>query len=300
MNKNSAPGAQPDRAGQRKLFFGLFIFPLVIAVGMAVILCTVVLFTHEEETPETLIAAIKTGSPSKRWQKAFELSNEINRNRDAIRNQGVMREIAHILSDPAHYDAKTRGYMAIALSHFQDPEAAEALGKALKDESEDVQLYAIWALGVSGAKSHAGEIRAFLASRNDEIRKTAVYVLGVLGDNQAVAAIKPLLDDASPDLRWNAALSLARLGDDSGRDVLLKMAERESLEAEYQLNEEQIEKVMVNAVKGLALVGGASSREVLESLSRRDKSLKVRQAALEAIQYHDNGQKNVPAQSGLS
>ena len=294
MNKDSAP------EWKRKLFFGLFIFPLVIAVGMAVILCTVVLLTHEEETPETLIAAIKTGSPSKRWQKAFELSNEINRNQDAIRNQGVMREIAHILSDPAHYDAKTRGYMAIALSHFQDPEAAEALGKALKDESEDVQLYAIWALGVTGAKSYAGEITAFLASRNDEIRKTAVYVLGVFGDNQAVAAIKPLLEDASPDLRWNAALSLARLGDDSGRDVLLKMAERKFLASEYQLNEEQIEKVMVNAVKGLALVGGASSREVLESLSRRDKSLKVRQAALEAIHYHDNEQKNMPAQSGLS
>ncbi len=284
MKTDSAPN------GQRKLFFGLFVFPLLIAVGMAILLCSVVLLTNEEETPESLIAAIKTGAPSKRWQKAFELSNELNRPQGEIRNQGVMREIIHILGDPAHYDAKTRSYMAVALSHFRDPEAMDSLGKALKDESEDVELYAIWALGVVDAKTYAPEILAFLQSRNDELRKTAVYVLGVLGDKKTIEPVKRLLEDTTADVRWNAALSLARLGDETGRDVLLKMTERGELASQYQLNEEQIEKVMVNAVKGLALIGGGQAGQILESLSRHDKSLKVRQAAIEAIQYQ-KGQK---------
>ena len=92
----------------KKLFYGLFIFPLIIAVGMAVLLCTVVLLTKEVETPESLITAIKTGSPSKRWQKAFELSNELNQGRGLIRQSGVMKEVIHILRESKEYDPKTR------------------------------------------------------------------------------------------------------------------------------------------------------------------------------------------------
>src|SRR3989339_1538249 len=102
--------APPDP--KRKLFFGLFIFPLLIAVGMALLLCTVVFLTNEEETPETLITAIKTGAPSKRWQKAFELSNELNREGGLLRSAGIMNEVIHILNDKEHYDAQTRAYMA--------------------------------------------------------------------------------------------------------------------------------------------------------------------------------------------
>src|SRR3989338_1187957 len=97
----------------RKLFYGLFIFPLLIAVGMAVFLCGVVILTHEEESAESLITAIKTGAPSKRWQKAFELSNELNQKKDSLRSEGLMREIISILGDSKRYDVKTRGYMAL-------------------------------------------------------------------------------------------------------------------------------------------------------------------------------------------
>ena len=102
----------------RKLFFGLFIFPLLIAVGMAVLLCGVVLLTSEQETPETLVAAIKSGAPGKRWQKAFELSNEINRSKDDLRSQALRNELVHILGDSERYDAKTRSYMALAIAPF--------------------------------------------------------------------------------------------------------------------------------------------------------------------------------------
>ena len=182
-------GSQPS--GGRKLFFGLFVFPLLIAVGMAVLLCTVILLTHEDETPESLITAIKTGSPSKRWQKAFELSNELNRGRGTIRSEGLIKEVIHILGDVNHYDAKTRSYMAMALSHFHRPEAREALRRALKDESEDVELYALWALGVQQAREVVPDILPFLRNESDQLRKMAVYVLGVLGSRETVPAIQP-------------------------------------------------------------------------------------------------------------
>ena len=272
----------------RKLFFGLFVFPLLIAIGMAVLLCSVVLLTHEQETPESLITAIKTGSPSKRWQKAFELSNELNR-KDAkgIRNLATMREVIHILQDPSHYDAKTRSYMAIALAHFDEPEAAQALKKSLqnKDEEEEVKLQVFWSLGVLKNTAALPEIIPFLKSAEADLRKMAVYVLGAIGDPAAIPSLRPLLNDAVEDIRWNAALSLARLGNDSGLEVLLKMLDRQSLVLNDRLAEPEIETIMINATKGLALIKRSESLETLKKISREDKNLKVRQAAMEALHY---------------
>jgi hypothetical protein len=98
----------------RKLFFGLFVFPLLIAVGMIILLSSVVLMTTERETPESLIAAIKTGKAGKRAQKAYELSNELNRKNSSLRKDALLKEIISVLKD-REYDAATRRYMAIAL-----------------------------------------------------------------------------------------------------------------------------------------------------------------------------------------
>ena len=270
---------------KRKLFFGLFIFPLLIVVGMAALLATVVFLTHEEETPETLIAAIKSGPVSKRWQKAFELSNELNRTPELIRAKGVLREIIHLLKDPEHCDAKTRSYMAMAVSRFNDPEAIQAVREQLPKEEDEVQIYLLWALGNLGAKETASEIEPFLVHENPDLRKVAAYVLGVLGDKKTPEKLKPLLNDPVADVSWNAALSLARLGDDSGWEVLVKMVDRSSLASNYQMSKPQIEKTMVNAVKGLARLIHPDALSLLKSLAEKDESLKVRQAAMEAIQY---------------
>jgi len=272
---------------KRKLFFGLFIFPLLIAVGMAALLCTVVFLTHEEETPEALITAIKTGSPSKRWQKAFELSNELNRRPEMIRSRGVMGEILHILGDAEHYDPKTRSYMAMALSRFQEPEAVEAVRRRLKEETEEVQLYLIWALGNLNAREAAGDLEPFLASPNPDLRQMAAYVSGVLGDKETAARLRPLLKDPVTDVSWNAALSLARLGDDSGAGILMKMLDRNALTENRRLSKTQVEKIMVNAVKGLGRIKNLESEPLLRSLAENDESLQVRQAALEALKKEE-------------
>jgi HEAT repeat protein len=286
------PNDNTQQKSGRKLFFGLFIFPLLIAVGMAVLLCSVILLTYEQETPESLITAIKTGSPSKRWQKAFELSNELNRSTSGLRSESVMREVIHILRDSARYDEKTRGYMAIALSHFRQPESAIALRDALRDPSEEVKIYAMWSLGVLNHREATRDIFPFLDHESENLRKMAVYVLGVLGDHNAADALRPLLNDRVDDVRWNAALALARLGRADGLPVLLKMADRERLSAGQNMPEDQIEKILINATKGLALIPSPESIKILETLSSRDKSMKVRQAAIAALEYKKNSKSS--------
>ena len=284
--------AAAEQGSGRKLFYGLFVFPLLIAVGMATLLCTVVLLTREAETPESLITAIKTGSPSKRWQKAFELSNELNQGRGMIRESGVMKEIIHIMNDAGEYDARTRSYMAMALARFDEPEAVAALKEALKREPEpDVQIHLIWALGIRQAGEALDQILPFLKSEKEDLRKTAAYVAGALGDTKAVDSLRPLLEDSARDVRWNAALSLARLGSDAGYGELLKMLDRESLATYHRLSDAKIEEIMVNAVKGIALLEKAEAMPELARISANDKSLKVRQAAMDALEYQKGNKR---------
>ncbi len=275
----------------KKLFFGLFVFPLLIAVGMAVLLSTIVFLTKEEETPESLIKSIKTGAPSKRWQKAFELSNELNHQSGMIRSAGIMNEIIHILNDKEHYDAKTRAYMAMALSRFRNDEAKTALRSALKqtDEAEDpeVPIFLMWAIGNFEDPKAAGDIAPFLESKQSDLRKTAAYVLGVLGNRDFRKKLRSVLEDSVHDVRWNAALSLARLGDDSGTDVLLQMLDRNYLRSADQMSDPQIEPVMINAAKGFSLIRKSEAVSVLEKVYKEDPSLKVREAALRAVEFQN-------------
>lgn len=278
--------SEPKTDSGRKLFYGLFVFPLLIAVGMAVLLCTVVLLTRESETPESLITAIKTGAPSKRWQKAFELSNELNQGRGLIRQSGVMNEVIHILSDPGEYDAKTRSYMAMALSRFEEPEALQAMRRRLQEESDpDVKIHLLWALGTKKAGEASPDIVPYLSDPNEDLRKVAAYVAGALKAEAAIPELERLLDDPARDVRWNAALSLARLGSPAGYEELLKMSDRKGLQEAHQLGDEKAEEIMINAIKGIALLKKPESVSMLRELSSRDSSLKVRQAALEALQY---------------
>ena len=95
----------------------------------------------------------------------------------------------------------------------------------------------------------------------------------------------PLINDPVDDVQWNTALSLARLGSDQGADILMKMLDREYLRNAQQLNDTQIEPVMVNAARGFTYIRKQEIVPALEKISKQDPSLKVRQAALAALEY---------------
>lgn len=278
----NAPDPKPNSG--RKLFYGLFVFPLLILAGMIVMVCSVILLTNEHETPESLVAAIKKAPDRKRWQKASELSNELNRLKPGPRDEALMAEIAGILRDPKNYDAKTRAYMAMALGRF-GPSAVGTLRETLDDPEPEVRFFALWALGTLRAKETAPDVARFLYDDRPELRVNAAYVLGAIGDPTQAPPLRPLLGDPVADVRWNAALALARLGDDSGWKVLVSMLDRSEL-ASSGMDEAKIETAMINAIKGLALIRRPESVKILGSLARDEKNLRVRQAAMEAVKLH--------------
>jgi HEAT repeat protein len=124
---------------------------------------------------------------------------------------------------------------------------------------------------------------ASLADPDPGIRKTAAFGLGELGDQEAIPGLAPLLDDAVVDVRWNAALALANLGSDLGLPVLYRMLDRSLTTQIPDITPAQAEEAMISAIRSLATLEVEDSRELLERLSKDDPSLKVRQAAIEAL-----------------
>ncbi len=137
------------------------------------------------------------------------------------------------------------------------------------------------------SREAAPDVAGFLKSDSPELRTNAAYVLGAIGDTSQISSLRPLLEDSAVDARWNAALALARLGDDSGQAILVSMLKREELAARG-MDEAAIEKVMINAIKGLALIRKPESVKILESIGRLEQNLRVRQAAMEAVKQHQD------------
>ena len=115
------------------------------------------------------------------------------------------------------------------------------------------------------------------------IRKTAAHAIGELGGESAVPALQPLLGDPVADVRWNAALSLSRLGSQAGVPVLFEMMDRDLIGQVPEITAAQAEEVIISAIVALGITGVTEAQAILQDLSTGDPSLKVRQAALEAL-----------------
>jgi hypothetical protein len=63
------------------------------------------------------------------------------------------------------------------------------------------------------------------------------------------------------------------------------MLDREALRSYHQVPADKVEEIMINGIRGLALLKDPGTLPLLADLSNRDPSLKVRQAAIEAIEY---------------
>ena len=116
-----------------------------------------------------------------------------------------------------------------------------------------------------------------------------VYALGALPGDQQLPTLRTALQDSAPDVRWNAAVALARHGGDEGVPVLRQMLDRRYVEQtvrrEVRQDDDQdpVAEVMISGLRAAATLKAPALREPIQSLSREDRSMKVRQAALEAL-----------------
>jgi len=97
------------------------------------------------------------------------------------------------------------------------------------------------------------------------------------------------LEDPEPDVQWNAAIALARHGRHEGVPVLRRMLDRAYVERNVtrqpQARDEvdPVGEVMISGLRAIAALKEAALSDQVKELSTDDQSLKVRQAAIEAL-----------------
>jgi HEAT repeat protein len=192
-----------------------------------------------------------------------------------------------------------RRYLALAIGRLDPPlppQAVASLTQALDDPDSEARITAIWALGSTGDPSAAAALQPLYDSSDAGIRKMVVYALGALPGEGQLRTLQTALQDSAPDVRWNAAVGLARHDRADGVPVLRQMLDRSYVEQIVKRDVAQtddfdpVADVIISGVRAAAALRDASLRPAIEALSREDRSMKVRQAALDAISNKPSGE----------
>lgn len=304
--------AAPERQTFPFLVLQFFIFPLGIVAVCVTVFVVFGLIASEGKGAREYLDEVRTGGANRRWQAAFELAKVLHARQDpAIADPAFAQEVIRAFEDSSRDDPRVRRYLALAIGRLDPPlppAAIAALAKSLDDperhwtpdwfsrlngwsdvEVNEARISTIWALGSSGDPGVVPRLQPFYHSADAGIRKIVVYALGALPGDAQLDTLRTALEDSAPDVRWNAAVALARHDRRDGLPVLSQMLNRpyveQAVKRDVRLDRDAdpIADVMISSLRAIASLKDSSLRPSVEALSQNDRSLKVRQAALEAL-----------------
>jgi HEAT repeat protein len=268
-----------------------FLIPLAV-VGVTVLMYVGFrsLLT-DDRRPQDYLTEIQTGGTTRRWPAAYELSRLMND--PAVRaDRTLAPALVKAFENAKDDDPRVRRYLALAIGRLDPPlpeSAVSDLSKSLDDPDGEARISAIWALGSSGDASVVPKLQPLYDSPDAGIRKMTVYALGALPGDAQILTLRTALQDTAADVRWNAAIALARHGSREGVPVLRQMLDRTYVEqavtrgSRPDEDQDPVADVMISGLRAAAALKDETLRPSVQGLSQQDRSMKVRQAALEAL-----------------
>jgi len=277
-------GAEEEDARPTSLVIAqFFIIPLIV-IGVCVGLFVMFgLLTGENRSAADYLNEIRSGSKTRRYQAAYELSKILAYEKDLAREPGFVEDLGRLFQESSGEDPEIRRYLALALGQVPDPRSFEPLAGALADPDAQTRIYSVWALGAIGDRRGVPPLVGLLADADPGVRKMACFSLGALRDPASSTALQALLADPVADVQWNAALALSQIGDPAALPVLRRMLEREYLDRIEGMQSDQKEEAMVNAIRGIVLLHDTEAAGPLTHLSANDPAMAVRAAAHDAL-----------------
>jgi HEAT repeat protein len=268
-----------------------FLIPLAV-VGLTVIVYVGFrsLLTDSRGAQDYL-TEVRNGGSDRRWPAAYELSR-LMADPKVRADRTLAPALVKAFEAAKDDDPRVRQYLALAIGRLDPPlppEAVAGLTKTLDSSDSDARISAIWALGSSGDPSVVPKLQPLYESPDQGIRKMVVYALGALPGEEQVVTLRAALGDTSPDVRWNAAVALARKGRHDGVPVLQQMLDRQYVEQAVKRDVRQdedrdpIADVMISGLRAAATLKDEALKPSVTTLSQQDRSMKVRQAAMEAL-----------------
>jgi len=269
-----------------------FLIPLVVvAIAISVYVGFRSLLA-DDRGPQDYLAEIRNGGSSRRWPAAYELSRLMADPK--VRADKTLAPALVKAFQASAGDQQVRRYLALAIGRLDPPLPSDAvadLTQALEDPDSETRISVIWALGSSGDPAVVPRLIPLYTAQDSDpgIRKMVVYALGALPGDAQTTTLRTALQDAVADVRWNAAVALARHGSHEGVAILKQMLDRpyveQAVKRDVRVDEDQdpVADVMISGLRAAAALKDESLRKAVTDLSQSDKSLKVRQAAIEAL-----------------
>jgi len=269
-----------------------FLIPLTVVALTVTVYVGFRSLLADDKSPSDYLTEIRNGGSDRRWPAAYELSRLMSDpkvRKDKTLAAGLVKAFQESKADP-----DVRRYLALAIGRLDPPLPPDALADlthALDDSDGQTRISVIWALGSSGDEAVVPRLTPIYQAQDSDagIRKMVVYALGALPGESQIETLRAALKDETPDVRWNAAVALARHGNGEGAGVLHQMLDRAYVERtvkrEVRQDDDQdpIADVMISGIRAGAAIKDASLKPAIESLSQQDRSMKVRQAAFEAL-----------------
>jgi HEAT repeat protein len=269
-----------------------FLIPLTVVALTVTVYVGFRSLLADDKSPSDYLTEIRNGGSDRRWPAAYELSRLMSDpkvRKDKTLAAGLVKAFQESKADP-----DVRRYLALAIGRLDPPLPPDALADlthALDDSDGQTRISVIWALGSSGDEAVVPRLTPIYQAQDSDagIRKMVVYALGALPGESQIETLRAALTDETPDVRWNAAVALARHGNGEGAGVLHQMLDRAYVERtvkrEIRQDDDQdpIADVMISGIRAGAAIKDASLKPAIESLSQQDRSMKVRQAAFEAL-----------------
>jgi len=281
------PPEGPERQTTPFLVLQFFVFPMAIVAVCVTVFVVFGLVASESKSAPDYLAEVRSGGQNRRWQAAFELSKVLQGGKDpALRDPRFVSEAVALFEESKKDDPRVRRYLALALGRLGDAKAVPALRAAIGANEADSEtvIYSLWSLGAIADPAAVPDLVQAVSHEDAGIRKAAVHALGAFKTPEATAALRAALADAVDDVRWNAALALGRRRDAAAVPALLAMLDRQALQkAGDAVSGEQADEVIVEAVAAASALGDPALRTALEALRDNDPSLKVREAAAQAL-----------------
>ena len=278
-----------------------FLIPLAVIGCVALFYAGFRLLLTDQRTPVEYLNDIRIGGRERRWPAAYELSRLLADPDVEVRHPMLGEALVRAFAESDGDDPRVRRYLALAVGRLQSPppDAIGHLVAALDDPDGETRISVIWALAALGDASVTLKLAELYVSDDAGIRKMAVYALGSLPGEAQLGTLRTALADPAPDVRWNAAAALARRGDRQSVPVLRRMLDRDYVERTVTPSPEAdnnlVGEVMVSGLEAVGLLRETTLRARVVELSRGDQSLRVRQAALEALE-----QIGIEAESNVS
>jgi len=269
------------------LFYSFFLIPLMITIFGVLFFFLFEILTYEDQDPQHLLNNIKSGSLTKRWQSAYELSNLMKDTEKIPTDDLFVNQMISMYEKSIYDDSRVRTYLALAMGQTGNEKFGDVLVNSLDDDNLENRIAVIKSLGMIKYSPSVINLNNLVGSdANVQERLAAVISLGEISDASSKNFLIPLLEDEEPNIRWDAAIALIKMNDFSGVYILEKLLRRE-----YYANYKNIDANEVNnsILTILALVSknpNNSFVDELEILAKDEKNIKIREFSMKILSEH--------------